>query len=144
MLTKPSLALRIAIGKGVGFLIGLLGFLALPWLAPEADLFLRWGLLLWYATLGAIVGIFGVYTYHPWIKMPLPWWFLSPWVGGWLNFVLTLIAYDQLKAVMLPVFGADGFFSSPFWFVAEGAIVGLFIGWTATRYGGEGPETAGR
>ncbi len=31
-----------------------------------------------------------------------------------------------------------------FWFVAEGVVVGLVIGYACTRIGGEGPETAGR
>ena len=42
---------------------------------------------------------------------------------------------------MAPVFGPEGILSSPFWFVAEGAIVGLIIGYVARRFGGEGPET---
>jgi hypothetical protein len=35
-------------------------------------------------------------------------------------------------------------FDNPFWFAAEGALVGLVIGYLATWFGGEGPETAGR
>ena len=34
--------------------------------------------------------------------------------------------------------------TSPFWFALEGALIGLLIGYLATRYGGEGPETVGR
>jgi len=34
--------------------------------------------------------------------------------------------------------------SSPFWFTSEGAILGLIIGYFATRFGGEGEETVGR
>jgi hypothetical protein len=45
---------------------------------------------------------------------------------------------------MLSFFGPNGALSSPFWLVAEGAVVGLLIGYFATRFGGEGPETAGR
>jgi uncharacterized membrane-anchored protein YhcB (DUF1043 family) len=30
--------------------------------------------------------------------------------------------------------------TSPFWFVAEGAVIGLVIGYVATRFGGEGKE----
>lgn len=56
VLTKPSLTLRIGIGKAVGFLIGLSGFVLLPLLAPDAGWMIRWGILLWYTTLGAIIG----------------------------------------------------------------------------------------
>ena len=40
--------------------------------------------------------------------------------------------------------GAAGVLISPFWFTLEGALVGLLIGYAATRFGGEGKETVGR
>jgi hypothetical protein len=61
-----------------------------------------------------------------------------------MNFVLTFFAYDTMKDMMVAMFGVDGFMASPFWFVLEGAIVGLLIGYLATRFGGEGKETVGR
>ncbi|MCA8930146.1 MAG: hypothetical protein KDC18_18965, partial [Alphaproteobacteria bacterium] len=75
---KPSILTRIAVGKGVGFLIGLAGFIVLPWLWPDADPLLRWGILLWYATLGAVVGVFGVLSYNPVLRLPMPWWVRAP------------------------------------------------------------------
>ena len=61
-----------------------------------------------------------------------------------MNFVLTFFAYDVMQAMMVNTFGDRGAFSSPFWFTAEGAIVGLVIGYFATRFGGEGVETVGK
>jgi hypothetical protein len=61
-----------------------------------------------------------------------------------MNFVLTFFAYDAMAAVLVSVFGTDGLLTSPFWFTAEGAIIGLIIGYFATRYGGESPETVDR
>ena len=144
MFEKPSLVTRVAVGKGAGFAVGLAGFLLLPVLVPEAGWLIRWGILLWYTTLGAIVGMFGVFTYHPVLKLPMPWWMLAPSLGAWMNFVLTLFAYDIMKDMMVVIFGVDGILTSPFWFVLEGALVGLLIGYLATRFGGEGPETVGR
>lgn len=144
MFEKPSLVTRIAIGKGIGLLVGLLGFVTLPFFLPEAGWLIRWGILLWYTTLGAIIGMFGVFTWHPVLKLPLPWWFRAPLIGAWMNFVLTFFAYDAMAAMMLSLFGADGLLLSPFWFTAEGALVGLLIGFCATRFGGEGKETVGR
>ena len=144
MFGNPSLVTRIAIGKGVGFLFGLAGFILLPSFLPEADWLLRWGILLWYTTVGAIIGVFGVFTYHPVLKLPFPWWFRSSLMGAWMNFVLTFFAYDVMKAMMVNMFGEGGTLSSPFWFTAEGAIIGLIIGYFATRYGGEGIETVGK
>jgi hypothetical protein len=141
MFQNPSLTTRIAIGKGIGFLVGLAGFLLLPLFLPEAGWLIRWGILLWYTTLGAIIGVFGVYTWHPILRLPMPWWFRAPLLGAWMNFVLTFFAYDTMQQMMTALFGPDGMLASPFWFTAEGAVVGLVIGYFATRFGGEGKET---
>ncbi len=144
MFEKPSLMTRIAVGKGVGFAVGLAGFLLLPVLVPEAGWLIRWGVLLWYTTLGAIIGMFGVFTTHPVLKLPMPWWVRAPFLGAWMNFVLTFFAYDTMKDLLVAMFGANGVLISPFWFTLEGALVGLLIGYAATRFGGEGEETVGR
>ena len=141
MFGNPSLHTRLVIGKGLGALFGLIGFIYLTVMPVGDDSLLRWGILLWYTTFGAIIGIFGVYTRHPMLPLSMPWWFLAPFVGAWLNFVLVFFAHDSLAAAMAALFGADGFLASPFWFAAEGAILGLVIGYFATRFGGEGPRT---
>jgi hypothetical protein len=148
MFGNPSLITRIAIGKGIGLVAGLAGFMCLPYFMPEGGLLLRWGILLWYTTFGAIIAIFGVFTWHPILKMPMPWWFRGPFLGGWMNFVLTFFAYDVMQEMMVIMFGPNGFMmengfmQSPFWFVLEGAILGIIIDYVATKYGGDGPETA--
>lgn len=142
--SNPSLITRIAIGKLIGLAFGLIGFIFLPYFLPDAGWLLRWGILLWYTTVGAIIGVFGVFTYHPILKMPLPWWFRAPLIGAWMNFVLTFFAYDAMQSMMVALFGEDGLLNSPFWFVLEGALIGLLIGFLATRYGGEGKETVDR
>jgi hypothetical protein len=144
MFGNPSLMTRIAIGKGVGFIFGLIGFIAMPVLFGETDIMLRWGILLWYTTVGAVIGVFGVITWHPVLRLPMPWWFRSSLVGAWMNFVLTLFIYDTLQSYIAHLFGDNGAMSSPFWFVLEGAVVGLLIGFLATRFGGEGEETVGK
>lgn len=141
MFEKPSLFTRIAVGKILGFLIGLCGFILLPVVTPDTAPMLRWGVLCWYTTFGAIIGVFGVLNWHPVLKLPMPWWFRDPLIGAWMNFVLTLIAYNQLQGVVIALFGEDSLFNSPFWFVLEGALVGLVIGYFAKRFGGEGKAT---
>jgi len=93
----------------------------------------RIGFLLWYTTVGAVIGMFGVMTWHPILQLPMPWWFRSTLIGAWMNFVLTLLIYDLLTVMLVDLFGAYSPFRSPFWFVAEGAIVGLVIGYFATQ-----------
>ena len=147
MFKKPSLLLRIGVGKGIGFAIGLAGLVFLPYFVPDADWMIRIGMVLWYTTVGAVIGMFGVINYHPLIKLPLPWWFRGPWIGGWMNFVLVFFAYDHFAVMMtdisLILWGNETSMTSPFWFAAEGAVVGLLIGYFATLLGGEGPKTAG-
>ena len=143
MFENPSLVTRIAVGKAIGFLFGITGFILLPYFLDDAGWLLRWGILLWYTTVGAIIGVFGVFTYHPVLRLPLPWWFSAPLLGAWMNFVLTFFAYQPMQAMMVSVFGENGVLSSPFWFAAEGAFIGLIIGYFATRLGGEGAQTVG-
>ena len=141
MFGNPSLMTRIAIGKGIGALVGLAGLLLLPYFLPGVDWFPRIGILLWYTTVGAIIGMFGVFTWHPVLKLPMPWWFRGPLMGAWMNFVLVFFAYDLMKAMLVSTFGPEGLFTSPFWFAAEGALFGLVVGYFATRFGGEGADT---
>lgn len=143
MTGKPSLMIRIAIGKIIGLVVGLIMVVILPFLLPGIGWMERWAFLFWYVTVGAIIGVFGVITWHPILKLPLPWWIRATVLGAWTNFVLTLFIYDRLAEMMVNMFGENGLLSSPFWFVADGAAVGLLIGYFATRFGGEGPESAG-
>ena len=108
MFGNPSLNTRIAVGKTLGALFGLAGFIYLTVYPVGDDSLLRWGILLWYTTLGAVIGVFGVYTWNPVLKLPMPWWLLAPLLGAWMNFVLTFFAYDTLAAAMASVFGPEG------------------------------------
>ena len=141
MFKNPSLATRIAVGKGVGFLIGLTAFIFIPYYLPEHSATLKWGVFLWYITFGAIIGVFGVYTKIPVINIAVPWWIRGAYVGAWLNFVISLVAYDALEQLMVSVFGVNGLISSPFWVVLEGIIFGFVIDFLATKFGGEGADT---
>jgi len=138
---KPSLATRIVVGKSIGLVIGLIGLIVIPRLWPDLGWMWRIGFLFWYTTVGAFVGLIGVMTRHPVTNLPMPWWFRSAFVGAWMNFVLTLLIYDALAEMLIDLLGPDSAFLSPFWFVAEGALVGLLMGFFATRFGGEGPAT---
>ena len=143
MFGNPSLITRIAVGKGIGFAFGLVGLIFLPQFLPDVGWMPRLGILFWYTTVGAIIGVFGVITWHPVLHLPMPWWFRAPVLGAWLNFVLVFFAHDLMAEMMVAVFGESGTLQSPFWFVAEGALIGLVIGYFATKLGGEGPATVG-
>ncbi len=141
MFKKPSLMTRIAVGKSIGFLIGLSAFILAPIFMPDVDPMLRWGLLFWYTTVGAIIGLFGVFTRHPLLEFPLRWWFRSGLMGGWMNFVLVFFAHEKITAMMIAILGEGSPIASPFWIVPEGIVVGVAIGFCATKIGGEGKAT---
>lgn len=138
MFGLDPLTTRITIGKSIGFLIGITAFLFIPYFLPDASATLKWGVLLWYITFGAIIGVFGVYTKISVINIVMPWWVRGAYIGAWLNFTISLIAYDALAQLMLSVFGENGLLVSPFWVVLEGAVFGFIIEYFATKFGGEG------
>jgi len=144
MLDKSSLVTRIAIGITVGFILGLVGFLMFPHVLPDVDPMLRWGFLLWYMTLGAVITVFGVLDWQPVLDLAMPWWIRAPLIAAWMNFVLTLLICHHLRDFSLALFGQDGILTSPFWFVGEGVLVGLIIGFACTRFGDGGPGTGER
>ena len=141
MFGNPSLITRIAVGKGIGFAFGLVGLIFLPYFLPDIGWMPRLGILFWYTTVGAIIGMFGVMTWHPVLRLPMPWWFRASVLGAWMNFVLVFFAHELMAEMMVAVFGEGGALQSPFWFVAEGALIGLVIGYFATKLGGEGAAT---
>lgn len=141
MFGNPSLITRIVVGKSIGFAFGLLGLVFLPHFLPDVGWMPRLGILFWYTTVGAVIGVFGVMNWHPVFRLPMPWWFRAPFLGAWMNFVLVFFAYELMAEMMVAVFGEGGALQSPFWFVAEGALIGVVIGYFATKLGGEGAAT---
>ena len=135
---NPSLLTRIAIAKSIGGVVGVIGFFVAPMIHPEIEMLTRIGLLFWYPTLGAFVGLFGVMNWHPIVHIALPWWFRSVFIGAWMNFVLVFFAHDAMSDLLTVVIGPG---TSAFWFVLVGGLVGGVMGYTATRFGGEGPPT---
>ncbi|RBP50707.1 hypothetical protein [Arenicella xantha] len=139
---EKSLVYRIGVGKVLGLAVGLLGFFVLPMLVDDSGLMLRIGIVFWYTTLGALVGVFGILARHPVFKLPMPWWFRGIWLGAWMNFVLVLIAYPVISQLSLEMFSATGPWASPFWMVLEGALIGLLIDFLLTRWFGDGWASA--
>jgi hypothetical protein len=140
--TNSYILKRIGSAKIVGMVIGLIGFVMIPYFWPGEGMWLRVGILMWYTTVGAVIGILGLIDHHPLFKFRLTFWFRGPAVGIWFNLVLAFLMYDKLSLLMQQLDGAFSGITSPFWIVAEGAIVGLIIDTVATKFAGEGmPET---
>ncbi len=136
-MSDASLTKRLVIGKGIGFVVGGLGFFIMPMLWADVPTSLQWGIWAWYITFGAFIALVGIYTEHPILKIPMPWWLRSAAVGSWLNFVLYLFIADKVAMLMESGIGAG---MSPAWMILEGTVVGLIIGFFATKFAGEGKE----
>jgi len=138
-MSTSSLTNRIIIGKAIGFILGAIGFFLIPVIFPDTPPMFRWAVWAWYITFGAFIGVMGIYTRHPVLNIPMPWWFRSGILGTWLNFVLYLFISEPLTLAMETSFMAGW---SPLWIVAEGAVIGLLIGYVATKFAGEGKALA--
>jgi hypothetical protein len=138
MTPQKALIYRVGAGKAIGFAIGILAFYLIPYFISDASLIFRSAVLLWYPTLGAIVGVFGIFSYHPVLSFPMPWWLRGAIVGAWMNFVLTLFAYQQICTAIVAVMGEYSAYVSPFVMVIEGALVGALIDFLLTHWFGEG------
>ncbi len=136
MNNKPvSMLTRIAVAKAIGLVFGIIGFSMVPSLVSETNSLFRWGLLLWYPTVGAFIGAFGIFDRHPILDFRMPWWFRGPVIGAWMNLVLVFFAFDAIQQVFESL---TDYQLSPFVFVIEGAVVGGVIGFFSTTFGGEG------
>lgn len=134
---QPSIATRLTISKTLGLLFGVLALIGLSVVMPESGLRTRFGLLLWYFSMGGVIGIAGVMDKHPVLSIRLPWWVRGPCLGAWMNFVLVFFAYDLMAEFIVK---ATGYGFSPFWFALEGAVVGGIIGGVSTYVAGKGPK----
>jgi hypothetical protein len=135
---------RVGIAKALGLVVGLAGFLMIPSIWPSESMWLRVGLLMWYTTFGVVIGVFGLFDQHPWLKFRMPFWFRGLVFGAWLNLVLAFLMHDKLTVLMPQLEGVLGGFQSPFWIVPEGALLGLLIDGIATKFAGEGLPTGDR
>ncbi len=144
MQAQPSLVTRVAVGKLVGLALGVVAFVLTPELVPDADPYMRWGFLFWYMTVGAMIGLAGVFEHHPVFGVPLPWYVRGPAIAAWMNLVLALMAHGEFARVVTPLFGELSPGAVLGLSVAEGLVVGALIGGLATRFGGEGPATVAR
>lgn len=137
MTPQKVLTHRVGLGKAIGFVIGLFAFFSIPHIMSDASLIFRSAVLLWYPTLGAIIGVFGTFSYFPFLNFSFPWWLRGTIIGAWMNFVLTLFAYDHICTMLFAIMGEYSVHVSPFVMVIEGALLGAFIDFLLTHFCGE-------
>ena len=136
--TNAYIVKRIGTAKVTGLVIGLIGFFGIPAFWPDESMWFRAGVLLWYTTFGAIIGLFGLFVEHPMFGFRMPCWFRGIVFGFWLNLVLVFLMHDKFTALLSQMEGWGANFSDPLWFAVEGSVMGLLIDAVATKIAGEG------
>lgn len=134
----PSFFTRLAIAEMAGVFIGLLCFVMVQVILPDADPRFHWGVLLWYPTLAGVVALVGGAV--PERSRPgIPWWLRGAGIGAWMNLIAVLFEAERMRQFLVAAFGADAVLASPYWFIAEGALAGGIIGYVVSRFEREGP-----
>ncbi len=138
---KASIMKRLLAGKLLGLIIGAVIFMAIPALAPESDLILRFGVWGWYVLLGSVIALCGIFVEYPWLKFRLAPLFRGAMIGFFLNLILGLLIHDEIVAAFVDYPNFVISYTYPVVQVAlEGLIWGAFIDWICTRFGGEGKD----
>ena len=132
---------RVALAKLLGFTLGALGYVIFSSTATLSGMFLL-GMVGWFVTLGALVGILGFYQSMPFLGIPIPVWLRGAWCGAWMGLLLVLVAYGVLAELTAEIAWLPGLFASPWWLVVEMAFWGAVIDVIVTSAFGSTPWQA--
>lgn len=140
MFNIHSITGRIAIGKTIGFLVGLLIMLILPIVdIPVLSMF-GLGTLLMFTMMGAVTGFMGVFDRHPMLEFKMPWWFRGGAIGLFFMLMYILLSYETFQVIMDSSLVSWTGLSSPFWALIDGTCIGMLMGYIETKFAGEGPK----
>lgn len=138
MQSAPTLLTRVAVAKMVGLMIGLIGFLLIPLIVPEAPSAARWGVLLWYPTMGVVIAMLEVLDNAEMLPWRAPWWLRGALVGGWFNLLSVMVGGEFMQTFVENLLEVEGPAILAYLFVPEGAAAGMIIAYLVMRFGGEG------
>ena len=104
---------RVLYGKIVGLIIGIIALISMVYLLPETGWTIRIATMLYYTTIGAVVGMVCIDIDHPVLGIEFKWWVTSIITGAWMNFNLVLFFLDEYEAMLSQSPGFLSNFSSP-------------------------------
>lgn len=131
---------RVAVGKALGFVVGLIAWAVVRTLDESSSVPLGLGLCLWYTAFGAVIALIGLYHVHPVGRFRLHWALRGAMAGTALNLPAVVLAWEPVGDFLLHAFGPDGWFASPWWMLLDGTVAGMLIDGLLTRWFGEGPR----
>ena len=131
---------RLVVGKTIGLVFGIfvMAFLTIY----DYPFFSYFGLsmLLLFTLMGVLVAFMGQYDRHPYFNFKLSWWMSSVIAGVLLSLMFVLSAYSEIKFVLGAQLFTELGFHSPFWFLVDGTIVALIMGYLQKRFCGYGEK----
>ncbi|MAJ97012.1 MAG: hypothetical protein CMI56_00150 [Parcubacteria group bacterium] len=133
-----SIAGRMFIGIIIGLVVGILAIVMLPTLGFSLFSMFGFGTLLVFILMGLTLGLVGMFDRHPVFGFSMRWWIRGAVAGFLFTLMYILLGYSSLEVVMASNLVSWMGFSSPFWALIDGILIGLFMGWMETKFAGEG------
>ena len=140
VINTHSVAGRIAIGKFIGLVIGLIAVLVLPYAGMPAISMFSIGMVVMFMLMGAMIGFIGQFDHHPLFGFKMRWWLRGPVVGFAFFLMFALLTYEEISLMMESPLVAWTGFSSPWWILLDGIFYGGLIGYIQTTSSGEGSD----
>lgn len=140
MFKVQSISGRIAIGKLIGLLVGVIVMLALPAFDMEILSMFGLGTLLMFVLMGVMTGFMGIIDRHPMFDFSMPWYFRGPMVGVSFMLMYVLFTYSSLDLIMQSSLVSWMGPESPFWALLDGLFIGGLMGGIETKFAGEGED----
>lgn len=140
MFKLQSVTGRVAVGKAIGLVVGLIVMFVLPLFGYPGFGFTGFGILIMFILMGAMIGFIGQFDRHPMLDFKMSWWMRGAMVGLSFMLMFVLLSYDSLEIVMKSSLISWTGLVSPFWALIDGAIAGLIMGYVETKMCGEGKD----
>jgi len=129
---------RMFIGVSIGAVIGVLSIALLPMFGFPLFSMFGFGTLITFVMMGFTLGLVGMFDRHPILGFKMRWWIRGTVAGFIFTLMYILLGYDSLNIIMQSNLVSWMGFSSPFWALIDGTVIGLIMGYAETKIAGEG------
>ncbi len=130
---QPPVVAGITHAKLVLFVFGALAFMTVSLFQPEVSLLKRIALLLWYPTIAGVAAASNAVDLTSFKPFCWRWWQRTVLIGAWLNLLIVIFTSDGMQNFSMVVQLSFDLLTSPYWFVVDGAIIGLVAGYTSNK-----------
>ena len=140
MFKLRSVTGRIAIGKMIGLVVGIVVLLLSPQFGFPIWSTFGLGTLIMFVMMGVMIGFMGQFDRHPVLDFKMNWCMRGAMVGGMFMLMYVLLSYANIETVMQSGLVSWMGLESPFWALLDGIVMGIIMAYFETKYAGEGPD----